>query len=98
MFLQSARYEAVSFNWWLRGAANEPPLVDGVAAHPPDLVEQDQEGACEVTKIRKVHVRLIIRSAPERLKVIETAMKFKSEGIKAPVMLKTRDAPVRLKI
>ena len=89
MFLQSARYEAVSFNWWLRGAANE---------HPPDLVEQDQEGACEVTKIRKVHVRLIIRSAPERLKVIETAMKFKSEGIKAPVMLKTRDAPVRLKI
>ena len=79
MFLQSARYEAVSFNWWLRGAANEPPLVDGVAAHPPDLVEQDQEGACEVKNkksacekggskitIRKLSVRLKIRKVTEK--------------------------------
>ena len=87
MFLQSARYEAVSFNWWLRGAANEPPLVDGVAAHPPDLVEQDQEGACEGKKIRKAPARLKSAKAPVRLKL----------G-KVPVRLKIRLWPLRLKI
>jgi hypothetical protein len=37
--------KVLSFDGWVWSAANKLSLIDDVAAHPSNLVEQDQESA-----------------------------------------------------